>query len=417
MRKGWVAKPLGDVCHVIGGGTPSKRNPAFYEGDVPWATVRDMRHEVLRQTEFCITEAAIKNSSTNVIPAGNVVIATRVGLGKVCLLEQDTAINQDLRGIVPKTDNIDVRFLFRWFQSIAHRIEAEGTGATVKGVKLPFIKSLPLPLPALTEQQRIVAILDEAFEGIDTAIANTEKNLANARELFESLLGSEFLPEASEGEQVLLEDVLSEQPRNGWSPPAKNHSDAGTRVLTLSAVTGFHFRPGKFKFTSAATDPKRHYWVRNGDLLITRSNTPELVGHVAIAEALEESTIYPDLIMRMNPDPTRAITRYLYYQLRSPALRAEIKSRAHGANPTMKKISKQGVQTLPIFLPGLEVQRAVVTKLDEIQAALQSFEGVAKQKLAALAELKQSLLQKAFNGELTGNSGTSDTIAEEADFS
>src|SRR5699024_4516601 len=121
------------------------------------------------------------NSSTNIIPTDNVVIATRVGLGKVCLLAQDTAINQDLRGIIPKINNIDVQFLLRWFQSIAHKIEAEGTGATVKGVKLPFIKSLPLPLPPLDEQQKIVAILDEAFAGIDTAIANTEKNLANAR--------------------------------------------------------------------------------------------------------------------------------------------------------------------------------------------------------------------------------------------
>ena len=101
MKAGWQTKQLGDICRLIGGGTPSKDKMEYYAGDIPWATVRDMRSEVLTKTECKITREAVKSSATNVIPRGNVVIATRVGLGKVCLLGQDTAINQDLRGIVP----------------------------------------------------------------------------------------------------------------------------------------------------------------------------------------------------------------------------------------------------------------------------------------------------------------------------
>lgn len=145
-----------------------------------------------KKTEFRITNEAVNKSSTNIIPANNVIIATRVGLGKICLLDKDTAINQDLRGVIPKKSNIDIRYLFRWFQSISHIIESEGTGATVKGVKLPFIKALKIPLPSLSEQKRIVAILDNVFAGIATALTNTEKNLANARELFESYQKSIF---------------------------------------------------------------------------------------------------------------------------------------------------------------------------------------------------------------------------------
>jgi type I restriction enzyme S subunit len=83
-----------------------------------------------------------------------VVIATRVGLGKVCILGQDTAINQDLRGIVPRGGTLKVKFLYHWLRSVAPRIIEEGTGATVQGVKLPFLKSLQIPLPSLTEQDR-----------------------------------------------------------------------------------------------------------------------------------------------------------------------------------------------------------------------------------------------------------------------
>jgi type I restriction enzyme S subunit len=186
VREGWVIKELGDVCRVVGGGTPPKDREDFYKGSIPWATVRDMRQDIISDTEFKITELAVKSSSTNVIPANSVVIATRVGLGKICFVERDTAINQDLRGILPiRPKELSAHFLFWWFKSVAHLIEQEGTGATVQGVKLPFIKSLQVPLPPLREQKRIIAILDEAFQGIDAAIANAERNLANVRELFE----------------------------------------------------------------------------------------------------------------------------------------------------------------------------------------------------------------------------------------
>ena len=111
---------LGDVCNITGGGTPSKTNADFYIGDIPWATVRDMNSDYLEETDFKISKEAVKESSTNIIPKNNVIIATRVGLGKVCILRQDTAINQDLRGVIPKNAKLlDVNYLFYWFKSIS----------------------------------------------------------------------------------------------------------------------------------------------------------------------------------------------------------------------------------------------------------------------------------------------------------
>src|ERR1035437_4128251 len=136
MTKAWQTRNLGDLCDVLGGGTPPKDNPAFYSGTIPWATVRDMRQDVITDTECRITRDAIRSSATNIVPSGNVVIASRVGLGKVCFLGQDTAVNQDLRGIVPRdTKTLSARFLYWWLKSIAGEIVAEGTGATVRDRK------------------------------------------------------------------------------------------------------------------------------------------------------------------------------------------------------------------------------------------------------------------------------------------
>ncbi|HYW44885.1 MAG TPA: restriction endonuclease subunit S [Bryobacteraceae bacterium] len=273
-------------------------------------------------------------------------------------------------------------------------------GAGIQHFTGEALAQFEVPLPPLPEQQRIVGILDEAFEGIATAKADAEKNLQNARAIFESHLQSVFSQRGKGWVETTLERVLAVQPQNGWSPPAKNHSDSGTPVLTLSSVTGFHFRPDKIKFTSASTDSRRRYWVKNGDFLMTRSNTPELVGHVAIASGITEPTIYPDLIMRMNPAPDRMMTEFLYYQMRSPSLRKEITSRAQGANPTMKKISNGAVRTLSIAAPSIATQRAVVETLNALTAETQRLASLYERKLAALEALKKSLLHSALGGNL-----------------
>ena len=198
--EGWVENKLDDVCELVGGGTPSKSNEEFYNGMIPWATIRDMKDELLISTEHSITEEAVANSSTNVIKAENIVIATRVGLGKVCLLQQDTAINQDLKAVIPKDGQLTKPYLFHWLKSVAHIIVAAGTGATVQGVKLPFIKSLPIPIPPISEQQQIVAKLNELSVSKQKLIGSYETKLVSLDELKKSLLQKAFSGELTKTE-------------------------------------------------------------------------------------------------------------------------------------------------------------------------------------------------------------------------
>jgi type I restriction enzyme S subunit len=194
----WKTVKLGDVCDLVGGGTPSKKNDDYYDGDIPWATVRDMSVDELSLTEHKITELGLKNSSSKVIPANNVIIASRVGLGKVCILRQDTAINQDLRGVIPKRENeIDKSFLFYWFKGVKSKIIDAGRGATVQGVNLPFLNSLSFPLPPLSEQQRIVAKLDTIFSELVDANEAIEQSKTNYLALKSAILAQELQSEAA----------------------------------------------------------------------------------------------------------------------------------------------------------------------------------------------------------------------------
>jgi type I restriction enzyme S subunit len=104
--------------------------------------------------------------------------------------------------------------------------------------------------------------------------------------------------------------------------------------------------------------------------------------------------------MRMNPAPDRMVTEFLYYQMRCPSLRREITGRAQGANPTMKKISNGSVKTLPIAVPSIAAQHAIVETLNALTTETQRLESIYQQKLTALEELKKSLLHQAFTGAL-----------------
>lgn len=154
----WAPCRLGDlVLTITGGGTPSKSNPVYWDGDIPWASVKDLKdNKFLEQTEDYITSEGLANSSTNLIPPGRVIVSTRMGLGKLVINRIAVAINQDLKALeLPNEVNID-------FFYILYRTKViKGTGTTVAGIRQEKLLDIPAALPPVEEQKRIVAKVDE----------------------------------------------------------------------------------------------------------------------------------------------------------------------------------------------------------------------------------------------------------------
>jgi type I restriction enzyme S subunit len=399
MKKGWEIQNLGDLCDVVGGGTPPKDNPAFYSGQIPWATVRDMRQDLITETEFRITKDAVKSSATNVIPSGNVVIATRVGLGKVCLLGQDTAINQDLRGIIPRSnESLAIRFLYWWLKSITDVIVAEGTGATVQGVKLPFVKSLQIPLPPLPEQERIVRILDEAFEKIAIAKANAEKNLANARELFESYLNEVFAKRGEGWEEKRLGDVCSIGDGNYSSkyPRASEFIQEGIPFITATCLKNGTIISDGIRYISAEQHSQlRKGHVKVGDLVVvvrgSGTGNNSLVPQKFHVANLNSQLAY----LRSNGNIS---SQFLFYVFNSNEVQKNVRSEISGS--AQPQLPNNKLLDICIKYPSLEKQAIIVDMLKTFHDNSSYLIVNNERKIKALEELKKSLLHQAFTGQL-----------------
>lgn len=191
LPDGWEYQELQNVVDILGGATPSKNESSFWDGQIKWASVRDLTTDELRKTEFSISKKGFNSCSTNMIPKGSLIIATRVGLGKVVFVVNDVAINQDLKGLLP-CKSINVKYLFYWLKSISVFIKNSGIGATVKGVKLTFIKSLLVPLPLLSEQQRIADKLDRLTIKHQQSKDNMTTQITQLEQLKASILDAAF---------------------------------------------------------------------------------------------------------------------------------------------------------------------------------------------------------------------------------
>jgi type I restriction enzyme S subunit len=158
LPEGWVWCRFGDIIiQNIGGGTPSKQNPAYWNGNIPWASVKDLTGTILNKTQDCITELGLKESSSNLIPADSIIVCTRMGLGKIAINTIPVAINQDLRALIISRMNIDLRYVIAYYKTLNIR----GEGTTVKGISIEELHNMLFPLPPVAEQQRIVAKVNE----------------------------------------------------------------------------------------------------------------------------------------------------------------------------------------------------------------------------------------------------------------
>jgi type I restriction enzyme, S subunit len=405
MKGSWKIKTLAEVC-ILKSGTTVEKSLEKDFGDVPYLKVADMNlpendTEIVTSSRFLEEKSLKKNS---VFPVGATIFPKRGGAimtNKKRLTSVPICTDLNIMGVIPSNVLLP-RFLYYYFLNID--MKKLGSGSSIPQINNYDIEPLLISFPLIPEQKRIVSIVDEAFESINIAIENTKKNLTNARELFESYLNNIFIKNGNEQEWVSLSDITTDITDGDHQPPPK--SESGVPFITISNINKQDRKvdfSNTFKVSSEYFKKiKDNKKPRKGDLLYTVTGSygiPVIVDY-------DMDFCFQRHIGLIRPD-NETDSKCLYYLLLSRHLLNQADECATGT--AQKTVSLTGLRRFSVPKIPKKKQKLIVAELDILSEKIHRLEAIYQEKITALTELKQSILQKAFTGELTADSANQTT--------
>ena len=389
MKRDWPIKSLGDVCRLISGQHIDAKDYSLQMKGIGYLT---------GPSDFGALHPVVSKWTEHpkiTAERGDILLTVKgSGVGKVNVLSDDrVAISRQLMSV--RVTGADPGFVYRFLSFAGEHLQSLSTGAAIPGISREQVLGLAIPLPPLPEQQRIVALLDEALAGLATAKANAERNLHNAREAFESHLRSVFANQWQTCELVRLAELATDITDGDHQPPPK--SPIGVPFITIRNIMK---GSREIDFSDTFTVPrdyfdalKAHKKPRQGDVLYTVTGS---FGIPVIVRGDAEFCFQRHIaLVRPRPEINSS---WLYYLLMSPQV---FRKASDGATGTAQKtVSLTLLRSLAVPKVPPQQQRQSVEKLDALVAETQHLTHIYERKLAALEELKKSLLQQAFNGEL-----------------
>jgi type I restriction enzyme, S subunit len=395
MTSGWEATTLGDVL-VKTETTDPARSP---QTEFDYIDVSSVSNETLAiQETQRLKGRDAPSRARRLVKANDVLFATiRPTLRRIAIVPEalDNQVCSTGYFVLRAKTGVDHRLVFYFLQTedFIKAMETRQKGASYPAVTDGDVRSQPILVPPLAEQRRIVGLLDEAFAGIAIAKANAEKNLQNARALFESHLQSVLLSKKWKWKTLgeLCDDVE-------YGSAAKSKAEGKVPVLRMGNI-----QSGRLDWSNLAyTDDKgeiQKYLLKHNDVLFNRTNSPELVGKTAIYKS-EMPAIFAGYLIRIQRREDLLDGDYLTYFLNSNIAfdygKTVVISSVNQAN-----INGTKLKSYPIPVPSLSEQKDIVAKLDCLAEETKRLAVRQKQKLAALDALKKSLLHQAFTGQLT----------------
>jgi type I restriction enzyme S subunit len=394
MKKGWQTKTLGEVLEKTETVNPVQSpNTEFDYIDV--SSVSNTTFEIEETQRLKGKDAPSR--ARKLVRTNDIIFATiRPTLQRIAVVPEhlDKQVCSTGYFVLRPKQGIDHRFVFYslFTEDFTRQMESLQKGASYPAVTDGDVRAQEIPVPPLAEQQRIVGLLDEAFEGLATAKANAQKNLQNARDLFASHLQSVL--QCRKWKWKTLGDLCDDVE---YGSSAKSKADGGVPVLRMGNIQDGRLDWENLVYTDDKAEIKK-YLLKHNDVLFNRTNSPELVGKTAIYKS-EMPAIFAGYLIRIHRKEDLLDGDYLTYFLNSQIAfdygKTVVISSVNQAN-----INGTKLKSYPIPAPSLAEQKAIVAKLDELSEETQRLARLYERKLAALEALKKSLLHQAFTGEL-----------------
>lgn len=474
IPESWIKTTLGECFKWGSGGTPKSGNSEYYGGNIPWLVIGDLNDSIINESSQKITEKGLHNSSAKLVDEGTLLLAMYGSIGKLGIAGMKLATNQAIA--FAEKNEIETKYLFNFLLYVRLQLNTLGKGATQQNISQTVIKAFPFPLAPLNEQKRIVAKIEELFSELDNGIASLktareqlkvyrqavlkhafegkltakwrEKN-ADKLESPEQLLAhiqqerearyqeqlEDWETNIKDGKklsklikptkivQVKHEDLpilpigwawieysgICEKIRNGIA--VKPSGEYGDKIFRISAVRAMEFNLDDIRYLQHPDGQYNDYFLSKGDLVFTRYNgTRDYVG--VCAEYKGDGThLYPDKLIQTRVAVTSIIPSYLEKAINSGGSRKFMEKRIR-TTAGQSGISGSDVKQMPVPICCKGEQAIIVLHLDRLLSIIKAINEEIESALTKAATLRQSILKKAFSGQLVPQDPTDEPASE-----
>ncbi len=399
MRKDWEIKKLGEVCETGAGGTPLKAHKDYYEnGNIPWLLSGEVSQGEIYNSRNFITMKGLKNSSAKLFPINTVLVAMYgATAGQVGILKFEASTNPAVCGILPN-DKFIPKYIYYFFLSKKKELIEQAVGGAQPNISQIKIKNTKIPVLSIFKQQEIVSILDDTFESIDRAKSNAEKNLKNVKELFESYLTNIFRNNNDGWVTTTIGEVCNLQTGGTPSTSKKEYYEGGDiKWLVSGDINQKEIYDCEGRITQVGMNNSNTKFLPVNSVLIALNGQGKTRGTVAMLRT--KATCNQSLVSIFPKNERELLPELVFSNLEGRY--EEIRKMTGDSGNDRRGLNMPLIRGIKFSYPkSISIQKEVIYKLDLLRKETSKLESIYKKKLNDLEELKKSILQKAFNGEL-----------------
>lgn len=410
LPEGWVECELSELGNIVTGKTPSTKEPSNFGGSIPFIKPGDLDlGGYIMNTADTLTEKGLSLVPT--LPANSVVVTCIGNLGKVGITAKKSASNQQINALIP-SEKLNVKFVYYQILTLKPWLESQSAATTIAIVNKSKFSQAPFKFPPLAEQKIIAEKLDTLLAQVDSTKARLEQIPQILKRFRQAVLGAAVSGNLTEAwrrknnfnfdnwEKLTLGHIVKkiEAGKNlkCIEIPPDNHQYG---IIKISAVTW-----GEYDEEESKTLPDKSLFIESrrisvGDFLISRANTLELLGNPVIVKQVTKNLMLSDKVLRLVMEDYDK--PWINIFLRSFYGRREIEFRSTGNQLSMRNIGQKALLEIPIPKPPIEEQAEIVRRVEQLFAYADTIEKQVNNALARVNNLTQSILAKAFRGELT----------------
>lgn len=387
---------LEDLATISAGGTPKRSESTFWNGgEIPWVKIKDIKGKYVTETEEKITELGLEKSSAKIFPKGTILYTIFATLGECAILDIDATTNQAIAGIKVKSDQVLSDYLYYFLKSIKDKVINQGRGVAQNNINLKVLRNIIVPVPSIENQKNIIKILQVTESVIGRRQQQIEALSALKQSVFLDMFGDPYRNKNS-FDILKLSDIKLDISNGLHLKRDEYDEDGNTAVIWISDF----INKGKVDFEDikkANVDYKRYerYKVSYGDVFFVRSSlTPEGIGKCGfIPNTNADKVIFEDHIIKVRLNNT-ILPEYFQAFSETTFFRNQIIKQSNTS--TMTTINQNSLLDCKVMVAPIKEQQEFIEKVNQIEKNITEL----TESLSHFEVLYESLLHKAFNGEL-----------------